>query len=291
MIQPIKSGREEISQAAVEFELRRLVQFYSQYMPQEEIDAQMDELRQKAREQAIGVRILIREARRQKIDVPTSEVESALQQIIADAGGEEAFNKTLEKQNLDRGLVKESITDSKRVDKLIAKVTADVKDPDETELRAYYEQHREDYTKPEQRRAQHILIKPDSDNEEDLLKAREDLLDIKRQYDEGISFSDLAAAYSQCPSGKSTGGSIGWISRGMMVAKFEELLFSAEIGQVSDIVETPLGFHIVLANDAREGGTASFEEAKDSIMTLLVHNQRGKVLSDFVAKLRAKHDE
>jgi parvulin-like peptidyl-prolyl isomerase len=288
MIKPLDPRNEEISQAAIDFELRRLIKFYSQYLPRDRIEAQMDSLRKKAREQAIGVRSLVREARRQAIEVPDSEVDTAVREIVSAAGGREAFLSMLRKQGISEDLLVESVRDSKRVDRLLKTISASVPEPTEEDVRDHYKRNCDNYSKPERRRAQHILIKPDSNSEHDRARAREQLLDIRQKCKTGAGFSDLAAAHSQCPSGKKTGGSIGWINRGMMVPEFENVLFSTAIGQVSDVTETGLGFHLILPSASEPGGPAEFEEVKNSIRDFLVHERRGKAVSAYVKKLNKK---
>ncbi|MEI6218620.1 MAG: hypothetical protein WCP86_06950, partial [bacterium] len=152
--------QEDVSEAAVEFELRRLIQFYSQHMSEQQIKANMTALRKQAKEQAIGVRLLIRESRRQNLPVADKEVDEVFQQIIEQAGGKEGFEAMLKKQNVDEQLLRESLKDSKRVDMLIRKITADTPKPTPTELRAYYDEHKSEFQSQERRRVQHILIKP-----------------------------------------------------------------------------------------------------------------------------------
>ena len=273
MIQRIED--DEVSEAAVEFELKRLLRFYSQHISQPQLAARMDALREQARKQAIGVRMLINEAWRLNIPVPDKEVDDALEKIVTDAGGPEHFETFLARQNITEELLRESIRDSRRVDRLIRQIIADVKEPTVAEMRAHFETHRQDYEKPERRRAQHILIKPESDTPQAKQKAKARLKDLRKKFTAGKGFSDLAAAYSDCPSGQKAGGSIGWVARGVLTPPFDEALFATAIGEASEVVETALGFHIVLANASEQGGPASFEEAQDSIRELLLHSRRG----------------
>jgi len=280
--------KDEVSEAAIEFELKRLVQFYSQHMTEAQLSAKMDVLREKARQQAIGVRHLIHEAWRRKVPVPDSEIDESIKDLTTKIGGKQAFQDMLKKQNITEELLRESLRDSKRVEKLIQEITADIEEPAPAEIKEYYDAHKQDYTKPDRRRAQHILVKPKSDKPADIKKTRATLEGIRAQHASGASFSELAAAYSECPSGRHAGGSIGWVSRGMLAPAMDGAIFSTEIGDVSEIVESALGLHLVLPNDSEEGGTASLEESSDIIRDLLLHNRRGKVIAEYVEKLKLK---
>ena len=286
MIQRIEPEEPEVSQAAVDFELRRLIQFYGRYMPPHQVQAQMESLRQRAREQATGLRKLIREARRRSIPVSEEDVDRKLEQFVDEAGGPEAFDELLDRQEITMDLMRESLRDSLRVDTLIREITASVREPTEAEIRDHFEKHRDDFKRAERRRAQHILVKPASKSPEDRAAARQQLLDIKRKAEAGASFSDLAAAHSHCPSGRRAGGSIGWVTRGTMLPAFDLALFACDIGVISDIVETPLGYHILMPNDADEGGPADYEEVKESIRELIRHGRRGHAISDYLAGMK-----
>lgn len=278
----------DISEEAVDFELRRLIQFYSQHMPAKQIKENMPALRDQAREQAIGVRLLIREAHRQNIPVTDDEVDEALSQIVDQAGSEDRFLEMLEQQKITEELLKESLKDSKRVDKLIQKVTVNVPKPAEQELLAYHKDHITDFVRPERRRAQHILIKLAKGDPNGRNATAAKLQALKDAHAAGSDFSELAAAHSDCPSGKEAGGSIGWVVRGVLTPVFDEAVFSTAIGKTSNVIETPLGLHITLSSATEAGGTAPYEEVKDQIAELLMHNRRGAAISAFVETLKSK---
>ena len=277
----------EIPEAAVRFELDRLVKFYSEHMSPKELEAQMSLLRQKACEQAIGARLLIDEANSMSVPVDAAEIDARLQVMIENAGGDDAFAVILKKQNLKRELVVDSIAQGLRVDKLVASVTKDVPEPTQEEISAHFEAHRREYRKPERAQAQHILISPDSDAEEDRQVARSRLSEIRECIAEGAAaFADQAAAYSHCPSGQEAGGSLGWVSRGMMVPEFDEVLFSMGVDEVSEIVETSFGFHIICKTAHESDEDVTLEEARERIRDFLIHAARGEAIKAHVDELK-----
>lgn len=276
----------EIAQEAVDYELQRLMQFYSQHMTQEQIAQEMDVLREKAKQQAVGTALLLREARHKNTPIPDSEVEQAFAGMTSNAGGEEAFRSMLEQQGLDEDAIRSSIRMGKQVDRLVSELTAGIPEPTEKEIREHYETHRDDYCSRERICAQHILVKPESDSEPDRQNVKQELIEIKQEFEAGSDFGDLAAAHSDCPSGQEAGGSLGWITRGSMVLEFEQALFSTETGKLSEIIETPLGYHIILSTDHEEPRPASFEESKETIRDLLSHSRKGKVISEYTDKLK-----
>jgi parvulin-like peptidyl-prolyl isomerase len=284
----IKINGEPLPEQAVEFELKRLIRFYLGHMSMEQIQGQMEALRQKAKEQAIGARLLVDEARRLAITVGDDQVEERLAALIKQAGGWPAFEALLVKQKLTLQGVKDGIRQGRMVDTLVERITADVPEPSEKQLREHFEAHADEYRKPERAQAQHILIKPASAGAADRETARSKLLEIRDKIREGASFAEQAAAHSECPSGRKTGGSLGWFSRGMMLPELEKALFPLQIGEVSDVVETPLGLHIVGKIGSEPASESEFDDVRDKIREFLRHAWRGEVIGEHVEELRQK---
>ena len=276
---------EPVTEEMVEFELKRLVGFYSQHMPQGQLEGQMDSLRRKAVEQAIGAKLLFKEAERRNIQVPDEEIDRSVFGMARQLGGMEKLRAQLKRQGLTESIFREQIRRGRRVDKLVAEVTGAVPDPTEEECREYFEAHESEYRKEERVLAQHILVTPKDSTPEAKAAARAKLEEIRDRVKNGADFGDEATAHSDCPSGKN-GGSLGWFSRGMMVPAFEKAAFDMEVGQVSDIVETQFGYHIIYKTDAEAATGADFEEAKASVRDFLHHSRRGELLSRHVAELR-----
>lgn len=284
----IRVNGEEIPDSAVQYELDRLVKFYSEHMSAEQIKEQMDLLKQRAKEQAIGAKLLIKEAEQLDFHVLPKDIEDSEKRMISNAGGKEAFEKFIKKQNLSINMIRDSIERGRRVDMLIEKITEGVSDPTEEEMKAHFRKHAKEYTKPERAQAQHILIKSDLNSEEDKKTAKSRLLNVRKQIEEGANFANLAAAYSDCSSGKKTGGSLGWFSRGMMIPEFDEAVFSMEVGALSDVIETQLGYHIIYKTGHENGGEVSYDEISEKIREFLRHSYRGEAISVHVKELMKK---
>ena len=278
-----------ISDKAILAELKRLMEFYGQHMPREELGRHAAELVERAREHAIGTQLLIEEVKRRHIEVPDADVDRALADMIKRVGGEAKLVELLARQGLSHDQFHASIRAGKQLDTLVARITSTVPECAEADLRKYYEDYPERYVAPDQAQIRHILIRPASAAAADKETTRSKLMGLKQQILEGEDFADLAAAHSECPSGKQAGGSLGWIARGATVLEFDQTVFEElEIGEVSDAVETSLGFHLIEMLDKELGEPLPFEEVKDGIRDLLIHERRGKALSDFVARLREK---
>lgn len=289
MKQAIVNGQ-PIPGSAVEFELQRLVRFYIQHgIPENEIRKRLPELAEKAREQAIGNKLLLERAI--QLDLPVSEaaIDAQVNKIIQQVGGYDKFTKALAAQKMSMDSLRQELVKGCKVDALVHKAVSETPEPSDEEITAYFEAHAADYETGPQVLAQHILITPENRTEESSKqKALEKIKAIrKRITEEGANFSEEARAHSQCPSGKE-GGSLGWFGRGAMVKEFDEAAFKMKTGEVSDVIETQFGYHIIYKADEKPGSKRSITEVYDSIKDLLRHEARGRALDAYVAELREK---
>ena len=285
----MKVNGNEIPTKAIEYELNRLIHFYAQHgVPEEQIRAQLPQLKDRATEQAVGTALLFEEAARLDVPVADDEVEASLKRMADEAGGPDKLRAILAKQGQNVVELRNEIRRGKKVDKLVAKITADVPEPTDDEAEAFFEAHKAEFGKEAQVRAQHILVTPKSQSPDDKLAALKKIRDIRDRVAAGSDFAEEAAAHSDCPSGKQAGGSLGWFSHGMMVKEFDEAAFALPVGGLSDIIETQFGFHVILKNDEQKESVPEFSEVRERVLDLLRHERRGRALSDHVAELRAK---
>jgi parvulin-like peptidyl-prolyl isomerase len=288
MKKTIKVNGQVIPEEAVQFEFERLVRFYTEHgWSREQVKENLPELVQRAQEQAVGAKLLLDEAARLDITVSEAEVDKQIEGIVEQVGGQEAFARALETQHTTEARFREQMRQGKRVDKLVAQATAGTDEPTEADIEDYFAGHKAEFAKGERVLAQHILITPDGDSDHAKEEARDKIAAILGRVRGGKSFSDEAAAHSMCPSGES-GGSLGWFGRGMMVPEFDQAVFAMKVGEVSDIIETGFGYHIIHKTDEEAGGEAEFDDVREQIRDLIRHSRRGAAMSRYVDELKAK---
>ena len=279
---------EPLPQEAIDFEYRRISQYYANHMSPEQLKANDDKLRKQAVEQAIGAKLLLNEASRLDIEVPEEMIDKKIQPMIEQSGGPEVFAQRLQENGVTEQQLRDNIAEGCKVDLLIERICEGISDPTEEDMKAFYENNKKHYVQPERVAASHILIRPNSSSDDDRVTAESRLEGIAQEIRDGKDFGELAAQHSECPSGKQNGGSLGWFSRGMMVPEFEQAAFDMAVGDISDIIETQFGFHIIMKTAEDEGGQASFEESRDKIRELIRRDQRGKCVAAYVADLKGK---
>ena len=125
------------------------------------------------------------------------------------------------------------------------------------------QQNKSAYTSDQYRDTSHILIKVDSDEAADVALAR--ITEIRERIESGEDFADLAREFSEDPGSANQGGSLGEVERGVMVPTFEAALFSMEVGQLSQPVKTPFGWHLIKLDSISGGETQSFETVKSGL--------------------------
>jgi peptidyl-prolyl cis-trans isomerase D len=155
------------------------------------------------------------------------------------------------------------------------------------ELKAQYQQNIQQYQVPSRVHVEHILLmtvgKTDAEADE-IRKKAEDLL---KQAKKGGNFEELAKKNSEDPGTKDKGGDLGWIVQGQTVAEFEKAAFSLPKGNISDLVKTQYGFHIIKVLDKETAHTKTFDEVKDSIRAPLMLSKADKLASDTADQLSA----
>jgi peptidyl-prolyl cis-trans isomerase D len=138
------------------------------------------------------------------------------------------------------------------------------------EIQRYYNDNLDQYRMPDRARARHILIatpagpdgKPDPKQAE---QARAKAEDVLKQVRAGGNFTELAKKYSEDPGSKNNGGELGWTTKGQMVPEFEKVAFAQNPGQISDLVQTSFGFHIIQTEEKELARVKPVSEVKDEI--------------------------
>lgn len=279
----------EVTKQAVGFELDRLVRFYMSHgMSMQEIKDNLPKLQEKALDQAIGARLLLE--RSQQLDVPVTQddIDAEVSKVIEQVGGEENFKKALSAQNIDEETFRKELEKGARVNKLVEQACTGVEEPTEQEVSDFYEAHKSEYVSEPKVLCQHILVKvEESSSSDEKSAAFEKILAIKERIAAGGNFAEEAKKNSDCPSG-AEGGSLGWFGPGMMVPEFDKVAFEMKKGEVSGVVTTQFGYHIIYKADEQPGGQQTLVDVHDQIKDYLRHGARGKAVDAFVAELREK---
>ena len=249
-------------------------------------DDQMAELKKEILEGLIEREVLYQESRKAGIKVDDQKVNDQLAAIKKRFPNDEEFKKALNKMNLtedeiqiqiQRGLAIRELIDQKVADKIVIK---------DEETRAYYDGNPQSFRQPEQVKASHILIKVEPTADEAAkTEARKKITEVQQKLKDGGDFAALAKEYSQGPS-STRGGDLGYFRRGQMVGPFEDAAFSMKTNEVSDLVETRFGYHIIKVYDKKPEQTLAYADVKDKIAHRLKQEQIEKDATLYVENLK-----
>lgn len=240
-------------------------------------------------DQLIAYRLLIQETRSRKIDVPEADVDARLEQIKKQFPTEEAFKQTLAQQKMTVEQLREDAKSDMRVAKMLeGEVNAGVSVQPQ-DVSAFYEQNPDKFKQGERVRASHILIRADEKADAKTKEAaRSKADDVLKQAKAGKDFAELAKFYSQDPGSAPSGGDLGYFTHGQMVGPFEQAAFGLKPGDISGVVETPFGYHIIKVADKQAARTVPLDEVKPQIEQFLQNQQRQQKTEAFINALKAK---
>lgn len=246
--------------------------------------------REQALERLIRERLLDAEIEKADVVITEEEVMSQMEQIAsAQKISMEDFIKTLEQYGHTIEEMKQDLRQRLARNEFMASQWAGKVDVTEEEAKKHYNDNKDKFDVPEQIRASHILIIPEAggDPNEAKAKARTKIEGLFKQIKEGADLAELAKAHSDCPSAP-RGGDLNFFPRGKTTPAFEKAAFELQVGQISDIVETDYGFHIIKVTDRKEPATLSFAEAKDKVMELLTEEKQNAFADAYLKKLKAE---
>jgi len=157
------------------------------------------------------------------------------------------------------------------------------------DVQRYYNQHQQQFQVPEQVRVRHILIKvPSGADQKTVSAAQAKAEDILKQLQHGANFADLAKKYSDDPGSKAQGGELGFIQHGTTVPEFDRTAFSLQPGQLSGVIRTQFGFHILQVEEKQPAHVKPVDEVHDQILADLMQQAQTKAAQAYAAKLLAE---
>ncbi len=270
---------------------RMLKQAQERNVPPNFVENYKKRFMQQALDGMVTRTLLDAEIKKDKITVPTADVAQELENMASKQNLSLKDFKELVKsfgQNFDK--LEKQTRKLLLYDKLVESKFGDKTKVSEEEIRDFYKNNSARFSSRERVQASHILIKPDTSDanttaDEAKTKARVKAEALLRQIKAGADFAELAKANSSCPSAKK-GGDLGFFNHGQMVPAFEKAAFRLKEGEVSDIVETEFGYHIIKTTAHSPAKTISLEEAKDDITKQLKQRKQSDVVKEYVASLK-----
>ena len=224
--------------------------------------------------QLIDYELLFQQAQKEKIKISNDEINLEIDKIKDNFPTLEEFNEALKANNITLDQLKKDIKRQLIINSILEEAKSQVSISDE-ELLEYYNENKESFLEPEQVHARHILVETEEEANNLLLLLKEGLTD----------FAELAKEKSTCPSAEK-GGDLGFFAKGQMVKEFEDAAFSLKPGEISDVVQTQFGYHIIKCEEKKEEYSPTFEEAKERISNTLRSQRENEAISALISKLK-----
>lgn len=256
----------------------------------------MQAMEKQARDQLVD-RTLLEQLVEKNDDIVSPEEVAAeidtLRARIQEQGGE--LDQFLQMQGRTMQDLRDEVEMRLTVKKIIEQEYGDL-EPTQEAVQTYYEENREQFAQPEKIRMSHILFgygeeafepgfEPTEEQKEALRQQAEETL---TELQEGADFSELATELSDDPGSQRRGGDLGFHPQGVMVPPFEEAAWALEEGELSGVVETPFGFHIIKKTGHQEAKEQSLEEVADQIEMQLSETKFSEQLQQLLEDLREK---
>jgi peptidyl-prolyl cis-trans isomerase C len=251
-------------------------------------DSQVLEIKKKILENIIDTELLFQAAKKAGVKPPEENFKTQWDQIKNRMAKDAQFKAGIEEMNYSESELKEQIKRQMTIQKFVVDKFVTPAKVSSEEVKAYYTQNEKAFHSPEQIKASHILIKvePKAD-EAKRAEAKKQIQDIQKKIKNGEDFAALAGKYSQCPS-KSNGGDLGYFERGKMVKPFEDAAFQLKVGDVSDIVATDFGYHLIKVTDKKSEGTIPLEKASPNIENFLKQQKAQQEVTAFLKTQKEK---
>lgn len=247
----------------------------------------IEQARNRVLEQLITEAVTRHAVEQSTISIPPDAIDRRIEQITAEYGSTDQFATALARSGYTLDSFRKDVETDLRALALMEAQTGGATTT-AAEAEAYFKDNPDDFVFQARVTARHILLKVDADassNEQEQVHAK--LRAIRKEILDGLDFADAARKYSDCPSARD-GGYIGIITRDEDSRLFADAAFALPVSNVSDVVDTEMGSHLIFITDAQPVHTASFDEVKADLMKFMTEKKRAQLAEEWMQDLRAK---
>jgi len=237
----------------------------------------------------IAYRLLVQEVKARKIIVPESDIDAQIAQIRGQFQTDAQFQQALTMQKMTLAAVRDDARSELGVEKLVETEIAGKIAVTPEAVTDFYQKNQDKFQQGARVRASHILIAvPDTADAAAKQQAKTKAEAVLKDLKGGKDFAAAAKESSQDPGSAPSGGDLGFFEQGQMVPPFEQAAFALKPGAMSELVESPFGFHIIKVAEKQDARVVPLEEAKPKIDEFLSGQNRQTQTQAFVSTLKAK---
>ena len=241
-----------------------------------------------ALESLIDLELLYQAGVKQQIHVTDDDVQAEIERSKRRLGGDEAFAAALQRSGLNQARLIYETRKTLTVERLMDQLTNGGKiDPDAE--RRFYDENSQAFQHGEEAHLHELVVRVDpTATQAERDKARQLATELHNQLRGGADFGQFAKTYGVDAESAGNGGDRGFVAREGMPPTLAAAAFSLPVGQLSEVIETPAGYHVIRVIARRPAGVLSFEEARPAVTLALRESQRRQKQQAYVAELRTK---
>ena len=230
------------------------------------------------------------EVKQQNITVEKAKVDQQFQEISKRFSAPGEFQKAMEKQGVTEAGLRKNIEENLGFQQVLEQAVKDTPAPSDAEIKKFYDEHPQPFAVSDQVHAAHILLRTQANSTpEQKAEIKKKLEDIRADIEsKKITFAEAAAKNSQDPSNAPKGGDLGFFGRGQMVKPFEDAAFSTKPGELSPVIETQFGYHLIQVIEFKPAHQRSLDEAKEQIKQYLMQNAKQAAAQKYLNDLKGK---
>ena len=243
-------------------------------------------MREQAVENLITKRLILQEADQLNIQPGEQEIAAELEKVTAQFPSPEVFQEQLTAMGISAEQLRSDIKDHLKIKGVFEQATVSVEPVTDEEISSFYAEKIDTFKVPEQVRASHVLFTVEKDASEETRALKKKELEVVRErIVNGGDFAALAKEYSDCPS-KQRGGDLGLFERGRMLKEFEDAAFGLSPGEISPVVESQFGYHVIKVTEHNEPRTLTLEEVREGVAAQLKSAREEAAFEAFLQNLR-----
>ena len=240
-------------------------------------------------DQMVALKLLSQESQARKVAVADTEVDGKVNEIKGQFPNEQAFTQALQQRQMTPDKLKADIRQQLQAMKLVQSEVESKVQVGDPEIQAFYQKNPDKFQQPEAVHVYHILIRlPENADAAAKQKAKAEAESVLAQAKKGTDFAALAKKHSQDTQSAVNGGDLGFLAKGQAVPPFEAAAFALKPGQLSGVVETQFGYHVMKGGEHRDARTIPLDEVKAQVGQFLKQQLLEEKTNAFIEQLKSK---
>jgi parvulin-like peptidyl-prolyl isomerase len=270
-----------IEETQIKEEMERLRPRYEEVFADWDPEEREAQLLEWSKENVVERVLLHQEVKTNSEAVPEAEIEAVLAKLKEQYEDKKQLYTDFNVNDEEK--LREAIDLQMRVERKLKDVSSNVSKPSQTDIKAYYDQHKERFKSGEQLRVAHIVKYVNWQTDE--ATALQTMTKAKDELNDGAPFEFVVDKYTDCAD---SGGDLGYVVKGQLVEEFEDVVFNLGVGQVSDIFRTRFGFHIAKVYDRKPPTVPALKEVAQQIVQELQEQMRENAVNEFIDQLKSR---